>query len=47
VDAWLAAHAAISWALRISPRLGLRGKPAFPIWLVAATALLTALNHLQ
>jgi P-type Ca2+ transporter type 2C len=48
VAAWLAAHAAIAWTLRINPRLDLRANPAFPIWAAAATvtALLVALTPL-
>jgi P-type Ca2+ transporter type 2C len=48
VAAWLAAHAAIAWTLRINPRLSLRANPAFPIWAAAATmaALLIALTPL-
>jgi hypothetical protein len=40
VAAWLVAHAAIAWSLRIRPRLPLRGNVAFPAW--ASVATLTA-----
>ena len=40
IAAWLVAHAAIAWSLRIRPRLPLRGNVAFPAW--ASVATLTA-----
>jgi len=37
LTAWLIAHAAIAWTLRVTPRLPLRRNVAFPGWVMIAT----------